>query len=300
MFLEFNSGIVKAKLNKKEKILVDNICFNLSKGEVLGIIGSSGGGKTVIAEEIMKLLPKNIYTKDFKFILDEEILSDKKNLKSYLGKEIIYIPQSGHESLNPNLTIRSQLIDTCKRLKIKKNDRDTKIKDILVKLGFKDIESILNKFPFEISGGEGQRIAIAMGLLSNDVKLVICDELTNGLDIDNKYSVMDLVTSLFKDSSIILITHDLDILKYTNKLLVMNNGILQEYGNSNDVISFSKHPYTKAILSSLNDELLSYDYLKENDSKCPFFSYCKHSNDKCKEDIDIKNYDGHIWRCIYD
>lgn len=300
MMIEYSSGIIKAKLNKSEKILVNNVSFSLKEKEMLSIIGETGSGKTIIAYSIMKLLPENVYSDNLSFIFNKQNLSKKKSMKKYLGKEIVYIPQSGLESLNPKITISKQIDDSLKLNNVPKNCYKKYKHDLLLKVGFTNPEEILEKYSFELSGGMGQRIVIMLASISNP-KLIIADEPTNGLDAKAKNEIIDLLKKMFPLAAIVLITHDISLASKSSKCIVLNKGIVMEQGKSKKILSFPNHPYTKALISVLveNGMQESLDIRNVN-SKCPFANRCNKYQDSCNKDIPLQKNEFSQWRCIYD
>ncbi len=300
MMIEYNSGIIKAKLNKSEKILINNVSFSLNEKEILSIIGETGSGKTIIAHSIMKLLPENVYSNGLSFIFNGKDLSNHKSIKKYLGKEIVYIPQSGLESLNPKITISKQIDDSLKRNKIPRNRYLQYKHDLLSKVGFDNVEEILKKYPFELSGGMGQKIVIMLASISNP-KLIIADEPTNGLDVKAKNEIIGLLKEMFPLAAIILITHDISLVNESSKCIVLNKGIVMEQGKSKKILFCPKHPYTKSLISALVENGMHESLVIRNvNSTCPFANRCTKYQNSCNEDIPLQKNKFAIWRCIYD
>lgn len=298
--IEYNSGIIKAKLNKSEKTLVNNVSFSLKEGDILSIIGETGSGKTIIAHSIMKLLPDNVFANNYSFIFNNEDLSKKKSITKYLGKEIVYIPQSGLESLNPKITISSQIDDSLRKNKIPKRNYKKYKHDLLLKVGFTNPEEILKKYSFELSGGMGQKIVIMLASISNP-KLIIADEPTSALDIKSKNEVINLLKEMFPLAAIILITHDIYEASKSTKCIVLNKGIVVEKGKSKDILTFPNHPYTKALIAAtVKNGMHKSIEIRNVNSPCPFANRCNKYQIACNKLICYQKNNFATWRCIYD
>lgn len=289
MFIEYCSGKIIARLNEKYKTLVKDVDFNINSSESLALIGETGSGKTIIAYSIMKLLPNNVKADEIKFFFDGQDLSKKKNIYYLLGNEIVYIPQNGHENLNQSRKVKDQIFDSLKRIKIPK----TRFKEIaLLKLqsvGFSNPEEILEKYPFELSGGMAQRVVIAIGICSN-AKFVIADEPTNGLEDERKFEILELIDSLFPKAAKLYITHDISLAKKCDKVIVLCNGKVMEKGKAIDVLEAPKSSYTKALINSLVENgMVETPIIREQQGNCPFYCRCKDANDKCLIDRGCSN-----------
>ena len=217
---QYNSSEIIAKLRSEEKTLLRNIVFELESGESMALIGKTGAGKTMLALSILGLLPENVYMKDAKITLDgiELFGLASKDRTRFLGNEIVYIPQNGSEFLNPELDVFSNLKDSMKKAGIKRSEFKELALEKLALVGFPHPEEIIHKYPFELSGGECQRVTIAIAACSN-AKLLIADEPTNGLDDENIKIFLDLLKFAFPDAAKIIITHDPKIAKLCDKTL---------------------------------------------------------------------------------
>lgn len=205
---------------KNEKTILKNISFNLKLGKVLGIIGESGSGKTTLSKILLGLYDEKQLAVTGNIIFNGINLLNLKNKEKnlLLGKELTLIPQNPMTAFNPNIKIKKQIIDT---IKINSNNKKSEIlKEInkflkIVKL--EETEKILNSYPFELSGGQLQRIMFALCLILNS-KVIIMDEITSAIDIENRENIIFLIKKLENNnSSIIFITHDFRTLK---KLLI--------------------------------------------------------------------------------
>ena len=167
-----------------------------------------------------------------------------------LGREIVYIPQNGHEFLDPSRSIRRQLFDSIGKLGVAPSQRYAFACEKLAQVGFAQPEAILKQYPFQLSGGMAQRVTIALALCS-EAKLLIADEPTNGLDQDSKRQTLSLLNELFPDAAKLIITHDISVAAECDRILVLCGGRMLETGISSEVLAAPHHPYTKALMSAV-------------------------------------------------
>ena len=219
-----------------DKIILKNLSFNLEKNNILAIIGESGGGKTTIANILMKKISKY----DGEVYLDDKEIRNYSNIEYY--NKISIVLQDYTTALNPCMTIRDVLYEP---FEIKKEKVDyIKIKDVLnlLKLNYLDIDAKT----IDLSGGEKQRVNIARILLFNP-EVLIFDESISSLDIDLQIEIVEIIKKISKNmnKTILFITHNLSILKFlTRDILVIKDGTIIEHG---DVINYPKSDYTKEL-----------------------------------------------------
>ena len=240
---------------KNEKTILKNISFNLKLGKVLGIIGESGSGKTTLSKILLGLYDEKQLAVTGNIIFNGINLLNLKNKEKnlLLGKELTLIPQNPMTAFNPNIKIKKQIIDT---IKINSNNKKSEIlKEInkflkIVKL--EETEKILNSYPFELSGGQLQRIMFALCLILNS-KVIIMDEITSSIDVENRENIIFLIKKLENNnSSIIFITHDFRTLKkIADKVIIMKNGELIETISFQNNDNFKKEYTRKLIQASL-------------------------------------------------
>ena len=229
--------------------MVDEISFKLSENESLGIIGSSGSGKTLTSLSLMGLLDTDIYkiTGSIKLFGEEIIgISEKEMAKKRLS-EISFVYQNPFNTFSPVEKIKKQFDRIYKIKKLKKDNE--KIRRLLEEVSLN--ESHLEKFPYELSGGELQRLVIVTALLLNP-KVLICDEPTTALDVEVGEKIIELLNTIRKKEklSLIFVTHDLSIIgNITERLIIMNNGKIVEYGKTEEILRSPKDEYTKKLLS---------------------------------------------------
>ncbi|MBL9185579.1 MAG: ABC transporter ATP-binding protein [Verrucomicrobiaceae bacterium] len=234
---------------------VKGIDLTLQPGESLALVGESGSGKSATALALARLLPEppaTIRAAEMK-LAGHDVLSLKPDeLRKIRGKEIAYIFQEPTTSLNPVLTIRTQIGEALAlhRPDVAKADRDAEIVRWLDKVGIVQPEKRLRAYPHELSGGMQQRVMIAMALCCQP-KLLIADEPTTALDVTIQKQIMDLLADLRKElgMSIILITHNLGIIRsVADRVAVMFRGQIVETGPVDEILKNPQHAYTKALL----------------------------------------------------
>ena len=237
---------------------VNDVSFDIYKGEVLGIVGESGSGKSVTSMSINRLIPNPPGE-----IVDGEILYNGEDLLklSYdeisriRGKDISMIFQEPMTSLNPVLRVRTQMNEILvKHEGLTEEDATQKSIEMLDKVGIPEPTRRINDYPHQFSGGMRQRIMIAMALQCNPA-LLIADEPTTALDVTIQAQILDLMMNLKEsrgDSAILLITHDLAVIAETcDRVIVMYGGVIQEIASIFDLFKNPTSPYTKALMDSI-------------------------------------------------
>ena len=221
--LDYSCGVIRAQLDRTQKVLVQDVVLRLGPGETLALVGETGSGKTILAQSLMGVLPPNVHRHGGKiFICGKEIVHEKQ-LRAMLGKEIVYIPQNGYEFLNPTRTVRKHLYDSLARIAVPAGKRATVALEKLEQAGFSEPKSVIDRYPFELSGGMAQRVTIALALCSR-AKLLIADEPTNGLDETAKARFMHLLGTLFPEAGKLVVTHDISVAAMCDRLLVLCRG----------------------------------------------------------------------------
>lgn len=303
MLLEIEDLQVKIPYGKMKVYPVSGVSFSLEEGEVLGIIGESGSGKSMAMKAIMGLLPEKAKVSARKLLFQELDLR-KYTEKEYLslrGSQIAMIFQDPMTALNPLIPIGEQLREIFERQR--KKGRDSHIKDskeraiaLLASVGIPNPEEKYKQYPHEFSGGMRQRVLIAMAL-SCSPALLIADEPTTALDVTLQAQILDLLLEGVKarNTSLILISHDLSLVKERCKrILILYGGKVMEEGTVEEIFREPKHPYTKALLAAIpsmekdkEEALVAIEgnppsILKEF-TRCPFYERCKERIDACQD-----------------
>ena len=233
---------------------VQQLSLDLMPGESMAIVGESGSGKSATALALARLLPEppatiratklELHGKDILHLTPAE-------LRKVRGKDIAYVFQEPSTSLNPVLTVRTQMAESLRLHRPDVKDIDAEIISWLDKVGIVDPAKRLRAYPHELSGGMQQRVMIAMALCTQP-RLLIADEPTTALDVTIQKQIIDLLAQLRRDlgMSIILITHNFGIIRdIVDKVAVMFRGRVVETGPVEQVLTNPQHPYTQALLA---------------------------------------------------
>ena len=229
---------------------VNNVSFNLSSGETLGIVGESGCGKSTLARAIVKMVP----TDSGKVLwLGNDLLSLNKSEMRKHRKQIQMIFQDPLASLNPRMNIGEIIAEPLRTHYPKTSEVDVqeRVSDVMKKVGL--LGNLVNRFPHEFSGGQCQRIGIARALILKP-KLIICDEPVSALDVSIQAQVVNLLMDLQEEMglTLIFIAHDLSIVKHiSTKIMVLYLGNMVEFANSRYIYENPRHPYTQALISAV-------------------------------------------------
>ena len=254
--LEVKNLNIVFKKNDNYINAVTDVSYQINAGEIVGLVGESGCGKTVSAMAILGLLPKincNITGKIF-FDSNDLLQMDNHEIRKIRGSKISMIFQEPTTFLNPVLTVGKQISESLiLHLKINASSAKEETIKLLNLVGIKGAENRFNNYPHQFSGGMRQRIMIAMAL-SCKPRLIIADEPTTALDVTIQHQILELISQLSKQYgvSIILITHNLGIVaRYADRVIVMYSGSIVETGDVDDIFYHSKHPYTRSLLNTI-------------------------------------------------
>ena len=292
--------MISAKLARGERVLLQDVSFSLSSGERMAIIGETGSGKTMLALSILGLLPANVRMQSGCIEMDGAALPSGKQLQTLRGDRLVYIPQNGAEFLLPARTVRKQLYDSLKKLSLPRKAFPALAAEKLRLAGFDAPETVLDKYPFQLSGGMAQRVTIALAACSR-ARLLIADEPTNGLDEAGRAQFFALLDSIFPDAAKLIITHDISVAARCDRVLVLCGGRMLETGASADVLSVPHHPYTKALLAAqVANGMRPSPILREEASGCPFYVRCPKADTACLNGAMQKHTDEKTeWWCCH-
>ncbi len=294
------------KLNSENDTfnILRNVSLNINKGEILGLAGESGSGKSVLAKTIMGLNKAPVEKSFGKIIYDNKELTAESDFKSIRGKKISMIFQNPTSSLNPVITIGAQIVETI-LLHNKNIDKRNAIIRAEELLGIVEIDrpkERLKAYPHQLSGGMNQRVMIAIALASNP-DLLIADEPTTALDVTIQAQIIKLLQKLNRDHNLtmLFISHDLSLLmNICNRIAVLYCGEIMEItSNSNLKNNKLYHPYTIALKNCIthigNKNILTTikgSIGKNNssfDNKCIFADRCIDCKDKCRNEKPVFN-----------
>lgn len=236
---------------------VDDVSFNVKKGQTLGIVGESGCGKSQTALSVMRLIQKPGIVESGEVTFKNESLLKKtdEQMRQILGNQMAMIFQEPMTSLNPVFTIGDQVEESIRLHNKALTSAQVKERaiDMLKLVGIPAPEKRYSEYPHQLSGGMRQRVMIAMAMSCNP-QLLIADEPTTALDVTIQAQILDLMRKVQKEfgASMILITHDLGVVaEMCQEVLVMYAGKVVEYGTVEDIFYRPKHPYTKGLLNSI-------------------------------------------------
>ena len=278
---------------------VDGISYKLRSGEVLGIVGESGCGKSVSALSLLRLIPTppgkiesgNIYFQGIDLLTISE-----RQMQNIRGNDISMIFQEPMTSLNPVFTIGEQISEAIRlHQKISKRKSRSKVVEMLKLVGMPRAEEIIYEYPHQLSGGMRQRAMIAMSLSCNP-KLLIADEPTTALDVTIQAQILELMKDLRKsiNSSIIFITHDLGVIaEISEYVLVMYAGKIVEEADVYSLFKKPLHPYTRGLLNSkplIGSGKKKLDFIPgvvpnmlDAIKGCNFHPRCRHAMEICRK-----------------
>jgi peptide/nickel transport system ATP-binding protein len=278
---------------------IDDVSFAIGEGEVLGVVGESGAGKSITGSAIIGLLepPSRIAGGSIRFAGQRiDNLADAA-LRRLRGKEIGAIFQDPLTSLDPLYTVGRQLVETIRvHLGLDRDAARRRALDLLQEVGIPAPEERIDHYPFQFSGGMRQRVVIALALAANP-RLVIADEPTTALDVSIQAQIIALLQRLTREhgTAVMLITHDMGVIAETaHRVAVMYAGRIVEVGAVRDVVQHPQHPYTAGLMGAIpmlgatRERLLQIDgampRLDAIPSGCAFHPRCPQAFARCRSE----------------
>ncbi len=268
--------------------LLEDISFQIKKGEVLALVGESGCGKSICSVALTRLLPANVFrfTKGEVIFNGEDLLKvDPETLRKIRGKEISYVFQEPFSSLNPLQKIKDQMAEPFLIHGLgSRKEAEEKAEYLLASVGITDIKMRMSCYPHQLSGGILQRVGIGMSLMC-DPQLLIADEPTSALDVTVQAQLLELLLKLKQEFnlSVLFISHDFGLVSHVaDRICVLYAGRTAEIGTVDEVLDHPAHPYTKDLLNSLPSRFSSTGIYRPIEGRVPspgnYPSGCHYSN----------------------
>ncbi|NCB01483.1 MAG: ATP-binding cassette domain-containing protein [Spirochaetia bacterium] len=306
--------LMKKSLIKDRQVFVkavNNISFDVKRGQTLGVVGESGCGKSTLGKTILRLWEPTSGTITFN---GENIVDyDGEKIRS-LRKDMQYIFQDPYSSMNPKMTIRDIIMEPLDnfRKELSTKEKEEIVVSLLEIVGLSKNE--MNRYPHEFSGGQRQRIVIARGISLNP-KFLVCDESVSALDVSVQAQIINLLVELKKRFNLtyMFISHDLRVVKFiSDRIMVLYLGEVMEIADSNELFANPRHPYTKSLIGSIskgNPRVKNPRVILEGEIPnamnapigCPFSTRCPIATQKCHvEKPLLREVDSnHLASCFY-
>ena len=300
---------------KKILLAIDNISFNINPGEILGLAGESGCGKSLTALAISRLLPPAAEIAGGTITFNGMPLHSltEKELCKIRGKDISMIFQEPRLFLNPLMRAGAQIAETLElHGLVNKNALRSTVLDTLARLGFAEPEKIYGAFPHQLSGGMCQRVMIAIAAVCRP-RLLIADEPSTALDAAREEQILSLLKQINRDfgTAILFISHDLSVIRrFCGRCMVMYAGNIVEAGPTDAVFSAPAHPYTQALIGAIPGRERRGKPLANISGRvpaitdrlpgCPFAPRCPHALEKCRLTFppETNHGGGHTTHCF--
>ena len=296
---------------------IDGVSFDVYSGEMLGIVGESGCGKSVTSQSILRLYEEKNTTKYSGTVsFDGKNLFDlpEKEMQKIRGQEISMVFQDALSSLNPVFTVGNQIMESLRiHQDMGKKEAKEKAIDLLDQVGIPDPQRRFYQYPFELSGGMRQRVMIAVALACGP-RILIADEPTTALDVTIQAQIMDLIVDMNRklQMGVMLITHDLAVVAETcQRVIVMYLGQIVEEGSVEDIFDRPIHPYTRGLMASVprldtgRSERLyqikgTVPLLSQIPEGCRFAPRCPYATEECsRKMLELKSFgNGQKARCL--
>ena len=278
---------------------VDDVSFRIDSGEVLGVVGESGAGKSMTGMSIIGLLEPPGRISGGEIYLDGRRIDNLpyQEMRIIRGKTIGAIFQDPLTSLNPLYTVGFQLTETIRtHMDVSEAEARERAVNLLKEVGIPSAEGRIDHYPHQFSGGMRQRVVIALALCA-EPRLIIADEPTTALDVSIQAQIIELLKRLCREhqTAVMLITHDMGVIAETaDRVAVMYSGRIVEIGSVADVVLKARHPYTYGLMKSIPSIGLDVETLHQIDGSmprlnaipkgCAFHPRCPRASDRCRRE----------------
>jgi peptide/nickel transport system ATP-binding protein len=297
--LQVNNLVVEFPNRRGTLRALDGISFDIAPGEILGVVGESGAGKSLTGAAIVGLLEPPGKIAGGEILLDGQRIDNLpyEQMRHLRGRKIGAIFQDPLTSLNPLYTIGRQLIETIQtHLPLSDSEARDRAISLLQDTGIPAAEQRLEHYPHQFSGGMRQRVVIALALAA-EPKLIVADEPTTALDVSIQAQIITLLKTICRErgAAVMLITHDMGVIAETcDRVAVMYAGRIVEMGPVHDVIHRAAHPYTAGLMAAIPDITVDHEHLHQIDGAmprlnaipagCAFHPRCQQTLAQCKRD----------------
>ena len=240
-----------------DKTVLSEVSLSLMPGEIIGIAGESGSGKSTLLKSILRYPGSQVEILSGRIVFDGREISSftEKELRQISGKAVCMIFQKPEASMDPVMKVRNQFIESVRAHDAGKSKEEIRAMavDWLKRLRFRDSERVLASYPFELSGGMNQRVAIAMAMMM-EPQLILADEPTSALDVTVQAEVIRSMRELSRETgaSVLIVSHNIHVLRViSDRIGIMYKGRLVEFGVTGDVLENPQHEYTRHLLAAV-------------------------------------------------
>lgn len=252
LILDIKGLTVSSRQRGREKILVDNVSFDIKPGECMAILGESGSGKSMTVKAILGLLDRNFDVVGQAVFKNIDLLqATKENLRRMRGRQITMVLQNPMTCFDPLCRVGEQITETFDaHLNLNKRETEVKAIELLHKMMIRDPEEVMEKYPHQLSGGMLQRIMIGVAM-ALEPDLLIADEPTTAIDAITQYEILEEFSRIKAGNrtSLIFITHDLGaVSKLADRVVVMNRGRIVDRGDFQHILNHASDPYTRLLV----------------------------------------------------